>query len=110
MPARGERGAMAPSPAPQIRWDRVARIALLFVLALLVWLAIGPAASLVTTWRDARERDARVAELELANERLRERRDELREPVALEREAREMGMVSPGERAFVIEGLPRTPR
>lgn len=106
----GEPGAVAPSPAPQIRWDRVARVALLFVLALLVWLAIGPAASLVTTWREARARDARVSELEAANERLRERRDELRDPAALERAAREMGMVRPGERAFVIEGLPGRPR
>lgn len=98
---------MAASPAPpQIRWDRVARLALLFVLAGLVWLAIGPAASLVTTWRDAGERQERVAELEAANERLAARRDELRDPAALEREARAMGMVGPGERSFVVKGLP----
>jgi cell division protein FtsB len=98
--------ASSPAPPPQIRWDRIARIALLLVLAGLVWLAIGPAASLVTTWREAGERRERVAELEAANERLAARRDELRDPAALEREARAMGMVSPGERAFVIEGLP----
>ena len=98
---------MATSPAPpQIRWDRIARVALLFVLAGLVWLAIGPAASLVTTWREAGERKQRVAELEAANDRLAGRRDQLRDPAALEREARAMGMVRPGERAFVIEGLP----
>lgn len=93
-------------PPPQIRWDRVARLALLFVLALLLWLAIGPAASLVTTWRESAQRNERVAELEAANERLAARRDELRDPAALEREARAMGMVRPGERAFVVEGLP----
>jgi cell division protein FtsB len=98
---------MAASPAPpQIRWDRIARIALLFVLAGLVWLAVGPAASLVITWREAGERKERVAELESANQRLAARRDQLRDPAALEREARAMGMVGPGERAFVIKGLP----
>ena len=95
----------SPTP-PQIRWDRIARIALLLVLAGLVWLAIGPAASLVTTWHEAGERRERVAELEAANDRLAGRRDELRDPAALEGEARAMGMVRPGERAFVIEGLP----
>ena len=31
----------------------------------------------------------------------------LRDPGALEREARSLGMVRQGERAYVIEGLPR---
>ncbi|HEV2770025.1 MAG TPA: septum formation initiator family protein [Solirubrobacteraceae bacterium] len=82
------------------------RLALLFVLALLVYLYIGPLSSLVTTWHASKERETRVAELEEVQARLRTRRDELRDPRALEREARELGMVRPGERSFVVAGLP----
>jgi cell division protein FtsB len=38
--------------------------------------------------------------------RLERRVSELRGPAALEREARRLGMVRRGERAFVIENLP----
>ena len=94
------------APPPRVRWDRVGRLALLFVLALLVYLYIGPLSSLVTTWHASKERETRVAELEEVQARLRTRRDELRDPRALEREARELGMVRPGERSFVVAGLP----
>ena len=40
------------------------------------------------------------------NVELRERLRALRDPGALEREARKLGMVRAGERAYVIENLP----
>jgi len=95
------------APSPRVRWDRVGRLALLFVLALLLYLYIGPLSSLATTWHASQERQTRVGELEEVQARLRARRDELRDPRALEREARELGMVRPGERSYVVEGLPR---
>ena len=46
-------------------------------------------------------------ELTRANQQLKLRVDALRDPGALEHEARKLGMVRQGERAYVIEGLPR---
>ena len=91
----------------RIRWDLLGRWALLAVLAFIVYLYIGPAATWVSTYREAGRKRAEVAALKAENRRLRERREELREPDALEREARRLGMVKAGEKSYVIEGLPR---
>ena len=90
----------------RIRWDRVGRWALLFVLALVIYLYIWPARTWVSTWSEARHKRQEVAGLRAENVRLRARRDDLRLASALEREARRLGMVKAGERAYVIEGLP----
>lgn len=93
--------------AGRIRWDRVARTALLIVLLVLIWLYVGPARSYVAAREEAAQRSAEVQELRREHRELRARRAELRSEVALEREARELGMVRPGERSFVVRGLPR---
>jgi cell division protein FtsB len=94
-------------PPARIRWDRVGRIALLCVLAFVLYLYIGPARTWVATYGEAKERRAHVAQLRAENERLRDRERELRRASALEREARKLGMVKAGERAYVVEGLPK---
>jgi len=91
----------------QIRWDRLGRWALIAVLGLIVYLYIGPAASWVSAYREAGRKRAEVAALKAENQRLRERRRELRKSTALETEARRLGMVRAGEKSYVIEGLPR---
>ncbi|HWM11730.1 MAG TPA: septum formation initiator family protein [Solirubrobacteraceae bacterium] len=91
----------------RIRWDRLGRWALIAVLGFVVYLYIGPAATWVSTYKEAGRKRAEVAELKAENRRLRERRAELRDPQALEREARRLGMVKAGEKSFVIEGLPK---
>jgi cell division protein FtsB len=96
--------------AARIRWDRVGRVGLLIVLVGVVGLYVGPARSFLDTWSEAKTRDAQVATLEAENARLKARQRELKDPVALEREARRLGMVKPGERAFVVEGLERQKR
>ena len=85
----------------RIRWDRLGRWALIAVLGFVLYLYIGPAASWVSAYR--------VAALKAENARLRERRRELKDPAALEREARRLGMVKAGEKSYVIEGLPASP-
>jgi cell division protein FtsB len=90
-----------------IRWDRLGRWALIAVLVFVVYLYIGPAATWVSTYREAARKRAEVAALKAENRRLLERREELRDPEALEREARRLGMVKAGEKSYVIEGLPR---
>jgi cell division protein FtsB len=90
----------------RIRWDRLGRWALIAVLGLVLYLYVGPAATWVSTYREAARKRADVAELKAANRRLRERRRVLRDPTALERQARRLGMVKAGEKSYVIEGLP----
>ena len=93
----------------RIRWDRLGRWALLFVLGLVIYLYIGPARTWVSTWTEARQKREEVATLRAENERLKARRDDLRRASALEREARRLGMVRRGERPFVIEASPARP-
>jgi cell division protein FtsB len=95
--------------AAAIRWDRVSRVALLVVLLVMAYLYAGPARSYWTTVQEAKQRRAEVAVLKRENDRLRARRDALRRPDALEREARRLGMVKPGERPYIIEHLPKGP-
>jgi len=93
-------------PAGRIRWDRLGRYALLLVLFAILLAYISP----ITHWlrqseTAERERDALHA-LQEENRELKQRVSDLKRPVALEREARELGMVKQGERAYVIENLP----
>jgi cell division protein FtsB len=93
--------------ATGIRWDRVGRVALLVVLFGIVLLYAGPARSYFATVHEAQQRHAELAKLQRENARLRARRTELESPAALEREARRLGMVKPGERPYVVENLPQ---
>ncbi|HEX2017196.1 MAG TPA: septum formation initiator family protein [Solirubrobacteraceae bacterium] len=92
--------------APGVRWDRVGRIMMLVVLVVLVYLAVGPVRSLISTYHAAQQHRAEISRLERENAQLRLRRAALHSPVTLEREARKLGMIRPGERAYVIDGLP----
>lgn len=88
-----------------IRWDRLGRWALIGVFALVLYLYIGPALTWISTYEEAgRQREA-VAKIKEENERLRERKAALSAPGAIEREARRLGMVKAGERAYIVEGL-----
>ena len=109
---RGNPAARRPGPARvvtsgRVRWDRVGRVALLLVLGLILLLYVGPARSFVSTWRESRAKRADIHRLEAENRRLQSRRRALDDPRTLEAEARRLGMVRPGERAFVIQGLSR---
>ena len=89
----------------RIRWDRVGRRALIGVFALVLYLYIGPAVRWVQTYREAGHQRATVAELRAENARLKDRKRVLSEPGALESEARRLGMIKAGERAYIVEGV-----
>jgi cell division protein FtsB len=110
-PSKGPRARprVLPGGARGIRWDRVSRVALLVVLLAIVGLYIGPARSYWSTVREAKQRRAEVAQLKRENDRLRAKRAALRSTSSLEREARRLGMVRPGERAYVVKHLPKGP-
>jgi cell division protein FtsB len=96
--------------APRVRWDRVGRIALLFVGLLLIYLYINPLRTYLATWQEAKTKRAEVAELQREHDALVQRQRALRNPRSIETEARRLGMVRRDERAYVIRGLPRGTR
>src|SRR3954469_12625756 len=93
--------------ATRIRWDRLGRWALIAVFAFVLYLYIGPAVKWVATYHQAGEKRAEVQQLRARNEQLKQRRHQLRDKAALEREARRLGMVKAGEKAYVVELPPR---
>ena len=94
---------------PAFRWDRVGRMALLIVLVGIVGLYVGPLHSYWSTRQEAQAKQTEVQRLQRESVRLRERRAALRSKGALQKEARRLGMVLPGERAYSVSGLPKGP-
>jgi cell division protein FtsB len=89
-----------------IRWDRLGRVALLATLIVILLLYLSPAKHWWQQSRTAGAHREALGELTKENRELKRRVRALRDPGALEREARRLGMVRQGERAYVIEGLP----
>jgi cell division protein FtsB len=106
-PVRPSRGTRLPSRQPRVRWDRIGRLALLFVLVGLLYLYIGPARSYWATFHAAKAKRAEIARLQHENDRLRARQRALHQPSTLETEARRLGMVRPGEVPYVVRHLPK---
>jgi hypothetical protein len=104
--ARRTVSAMART-APYVRWDRVGRVALLFVGVLLVCLYVNPLRTYVATRHEASTKRGEVAALQREHGALVRRAHELRRPGSVETEARRLGMVRRDERAYVVKGLPR---
>jgi cell division protein FtsB len=105
-PRRQERPRVVAGGGRAIRWDRVGRVALLVVLFGVVALYVGPSISFFHTYREAQARRGEVRSLQRDNARLRARRVALNNPRTLEREARRLGLVKPGERPYIVKGLP----
>ena len=97
----------ASPPAGRIRWDRLGRYALLAVLFAILLAYISPISHWVKQSETAKHEEAQLHELQAENARLKHRVEDLKRPIALEREARTLGMVKEGERAYVIENLGR---
>jgi cell division protein FtsB len=100
-------GRPAPARRTSIRWDRLGRLALLGTLIVIVLLYISPAKHWLQQSSTASAQRQELRELTQENTHLKKRVRALKDPGALEREARRMGMVRQGERAYVIEDLPR---
>ena len=97
---------MAPRPRSGIRWDRVGRVALLATLVVIVFSYASPARQWIKQSGTAGHQKQELSELNSDNKKLKRRLRALRDPGALEREARRLGMVRVGERSYVIENLP----
>jgi hypothetical protein len=97
------RGARA---AAGVRWDRVARMAMLCVLVALAYLYLSAGVRMFSTWRQDRSDEAKVAALESEHRALLRRHGQLTQPGTLEAQARALGMMRPGEQPYVLTGLP----
>lgn len=95
-----------PAPAT-IRWDRLSRYGLLIVLVGMLVLYVNPLRNYVSTLQESKQRQAEVSALEREHSALEARKRALGNPDVVEAEARRLGMVRPGERPFVVRGLPR---
>lgn len=108
--ARGYRYRPAPRKKGQtrigaIRWDRFGRTMLLVLLAVIVLLYIRPALNVFDTWSEKQAEQQHVADLKAEREKLTRQLAGLEEPGAIEQQAREMGMIAPGERPYAVRGL-----
>ncbi|MEA2365430.1 MAG: hypothetical protein QOI32_942 [Thermoleophilaceae bacterium] len=97
-------------PAPRrrsgIRWDRLGRVALLVTLIAIVLSYASPARQWIKQSGTASHQKQELTALTAERQKLKQRLRALRDPGALEREARRLGMVRVGERSYVIENLP----
>jgi cell division protein FtsB len=84
----------------------VARAALLGTLGIVLLLYISPLHRWVTQRNLAAGQNQELHSLQQQNKQLRSHISRLRDPAALEVEARKLGMVRRGEREYVIENVP----
>jgi cell division protein FtsL len=109
--ARRHRGRELRAPAPlraaaRVRWDRLGRIAMLFVLLALVFLYLSTGLHMLSSWRQSRHTDVRVATMQAEHSRLVSEHNRLSSQSNLEQSARALGMQRPGEQTYIIGGLP----
>jgi len=100
------RRAPAKRPLARVRWDRLARVVMLCVLCALLYLYISAGVSLLASWRESGRTKASVAVMEREYRALQAHRVALESPAWLEMQARQLGMMFPGERQYLVRGLP----
>jgi cell division protein FtsB len=90
----------------RVRWERVGRVALLLVLFVVAGLYVQHALSYLSARSQAQAQQAIVRNLQRDNARLVREQRALRDPATIALDARRLGMVRPGERPYVVTGLP----
>ncbi|MGO9752016.1 MAG: FtsB family cell division protein [Solirubrobacteraceae bacterium] len=90
----------------RVRWDRLGRIALLFVFGLVVVFGIQGAVSFIDTRAQAEQQQAIVAALTRQNAKLVEQQRSLESTQTIVQEARKLGMVRPGEQPYAVIAPP----
>ncbi len=93
------------APKLRVRWDRAGRLGLLIVLGIVVGLYVQHTLSYLAVRSQANQQQALVQQLQRQNSGLIRQQKSLDDPATIVRDARQLGMVRPGERAYVISGL-----
>jgi hypothetical protein len=92
--------------AGRVRWDRVGRIAMLFVLLALVFLYLGTGFHMLSTWRQSQRTSARVTAMRSEHHRLVTQHNRLSSQANLEEQAKALGMQLPNEQTYIVGNLP----
>ncbi len=97
------RRPVAGRPASRIHWDRLGRVLLVLVLFGIMVSYVNPVAGFVDAWRGSHAERSELQSLSREHTRLVAKAASLNRPGAAAEQARGIGMVAPGERAFVIK-------
>jgi cell division protein FtsL len=90
----------------RVRWDRLGRIAMLGVMAALLYLYLSAGVRVISTVHEAHRNSALITQLERQNSRLLAQHQTLSRHSTIIGEARQLGMAKPGEQPYVVQGLP----
>jgi hypothetical protein len=104
-PAARKRRPAARSGPTRIKWDRVGRIALVLVLAAVLYSYLNPAIDFVKTYTATTAAKARQHQLLKENQRLHRAVQSADDPIVLDAKARAQGMIAPGENPVIVRGL-----
>lgn len=104
-PAARSRRPAARSGPSRIKWDRIGRIALVVVLAAVLYSYLNPAIDFVKTYTATTAAKAKLHDLLDESQRLHNQVQEADDPITIDRKARSQGMVLEGETPAVIRGL-----
>jgi hypothetical protein len=97
---------MGSSAPARVRWDRLGGLALLFVGAALLYLYLSAGIRMLSTWSQAHHDSAAVVAMEREHAVLERQHAALTRRGTVEDDARQLGMVKPGEQSYVVTGLP----
>ena len=89
-----------------MRWDRLGRLALLFLLVALLYLYLSAGIHMLSKWSQDGRTSAAVVALKHEHAQLLAQHEVLARQATLEAEARQLGMIKPGEQPFIATGLP----
>jgi cell division protein FtsB len=87
----------------RVNWEKLGRRVLVVVLFAVLASYLNPVVNLVDAWRDSNASKEHLVELKAENADLSAQVARAATEPVLEREARKMGMVRPGERLYVVE-------
>jgi len=106
--ARPGRSPLAPllDAHARVHWDRLARLAMAFVLVALFYLYMSAGIHMFSTWRQARRDTGLVVSMQHEHTALVRQHEVLGRQGTVEVEARRLGMVKSNEQTYVVGGLP----
>lgn len=103
---RARSGEASSRRGARVRWDRLGRVAMLGVMAALLYLYLSAGVRVIGTLHEAHRNSALVTQLERQNTQLLTEHQRLTQHSTVIGEARQLGMAKPGEQPYVVQGLP----